>query len=96
MVIAEDGYNNFEASTLRTLSSQCNRILQNILEDGSINYEASILRTVFIKYNIILIFNHMLVPYNQLVCMVIAEEVIKDILKCTQTGIIIDYHVTNM
>jgi hypothetical protein len=31
MVIAEDGYNNFEASTLKTLSSQYNMlVLQNI------------------------------------------------------------------
>jgi hypothetical protein len=29
MVIAEDGYNNFEDSTLRNLSSQYSRVLKN-------------------------------------------------------------------
>jgi hypothetical protein len=69
MVVVEDISNNYDASTLRTVSIEYNRILEN-------KQIISKLHRMGGKYNTMTrICNIMIVPCNKLLCMVISDDV---------------------
>jgi hypothetical protein len=87
MVIMEDISNNYDASTLRTVSIEYNRLLQNTQIFSKVHIMGG-------KYNTMTsIGNLMIVPFHKLLRMVIVDDVSNNLDGFTLRTVSVEYNI---